>query len=46
MGTEEKTGFNLSTDTESDFLRFEEQKISRSVGELGKVLCRVETTEV
>ena len=28
------------------FLRFEEQKKSRSAGEPGTVLCRAETTEV
>ena len=45
-GVEEKTGLSLSTDTESCFsLRFEEQKISRLVGELSKVLCRAEITE-
>ena len=45
-GTEEITGFNLSTETESDLSPIWIKKNSLSVGEHDKILCREETVEV
>ena len=44
-GAEEKTGFSLSTDTESCFSPIWRTNISHIDGELSKVLCRAEITE-